>query len=111
MCGCACAGNRVLSYNTVWTGLSMNNDVFEDLKSLLGRTLTYQGEKCTIIEVLQSENTLVLQCDKRQPTIQANQFGDASRRAPNYHSLPFFLEHGALNPIITAWLEEIKGIS
>lgn len=89
----------------------MDNDVLEDLKLLLGRTLTYQGENCVIIELLQSENTLVLQCDKHQTTIQANQFGDANRRAPNYHSLPFFVEHGALNPIIATWLGEIKDIN
>jgi len=108
MCRCACVGNSVLSYNTIWTGLSMDNEVIEDLKSLLGRTLTYHGESCVIIELLQSENTLVLQCDKRQTTIQANQFGDANRRAPNYHSLPLLVEHGALNPIIADWLSDIK---
>ena len=106
---CACVGNSVLSYNTVWTGLSVDKAVFNDLRSLLGRTLGYQGESCTIIELLQSENTLVLQCDKRVTTIQANQFGDANRRAPNYYSLPLFVEHAALNPVIADWLSEIKG--
>ena len=87
----------------------MDKYVLEDLQSLLGCTLMYQGESCIIIEVLQTENTLVLQCDKRQPVIQANQFGDANRRAPNYHSLPVFDEHGALNPVIAAWLSDRKG--
>jgi hypothetical protein len=88
----------------------MDTAVMDDLLSLIGRTLIYRGEKCTIIELLHSENTLVLQCDRCQPTIQANQFGDASRRAPGYHSLPVFVEHGALNPVIGTWLGEIKGL-
>ncbi len=89
----------------------MNNTLANELQSLVGQTLTYQDESCIVIEILQSENTLVLQCDKRKPTIQANQFGDANRRAPNYHSLPVFVDHDVLNPVITAWLNEVKGIS
>ena len=82
--------------------------MLKHLQSLLGQTLTYQGERCTIIEILQSENTLVLQCDKHRPVIQANQYGDASRRAPNYLSLPIYVEHDLLNPIIETWLGGIK---
>jgi hypothetical protein len=89
----------------------MHNDLLFDLQPLLGRTLSYQEERCTIIELLQSENTLVLQCENRRPTIQANQFGDANRRAPSYHSLPLLVEHGVLNPIIAGWLSQIEAIS
>jgi hypothetical protein len=86
----------------------MDNQVLNHLQLLLGRTLTYQGERCTFIDVLHSENTLVLQCDKHRPVIQANQYGDASRRAPNYVSLPIYVEHDVLNPIIETWLAGIK---
>ena len=87
------------------------DNLVNHLQSLLGQTLTYQGERCTIIELLESENTLVLQCDTHRPVIQANQYGDASRRAPNYLSLPIFVEHDTLNPVIEVWLGGIKGIS
>lgn len=79
---------------------------FDDIHLLLGRTLTYQGETCTIIELLQGENSLVLQCSNQHQTIQANQFGEATRRVSSYHTLPLLVEHGVLNPVIAAWIKE-----
>ena len=86
----------------------MDKTFLDDLHSLLGRTLSYQGETCTIIELLPGENSLVLQCGNQHQTIQANQFGEANRRVPGYHTLPLLVEHGVLNPVIATWVSEIK---
>ncbi len=84
----------------------MEQACLDDLHSLLGRAFSYQGESCTIIELLQTENALVLQCNSQHHTIQANQFGEANRRASSYHTLPLLVEHGVMNPVIAAWLKE-----
>jgi len=83
----------------------METRVLQQLRSLIGRSLVYGGHSCQIIEILESENALVLRCEDSERIIQANQFGEATRRVKRHHTLPLFDEHQALNPIIAAWLE------
>ncbi|VAW81017.1 hypothetical protein MNBD_GAMMA13-1971 [hydrothermal vent metagenome] len=83
----------------------INDMLLGKLHALRGRVLCYQGESCTVIELLQDENALVLQyTGRRQQAIQANQFGEANRRTSAYHTLPLLIEHGVLNPVIAAWV-------
>ena len=89
---------------------NMDDATLDKLRSLCGQTLSYQGRNCTVIELLQNENSLVLQCSDQQRTIQANQFGEANRRVPDYHTLPLLIEHGVLNPVIAAWIKEAEAM-
>ena len=54
------------------------------LKTLLGRSLSYQGLPCRVIELLTEENppALVLRASDNSKVIQPNQYGDAIGWAP-----------------------------
>ena len=64
------------------------------LRGLIGRHLRYQGQACCIIEVLEPGPVLVLQCENAAGVIQANQYGDATRRVPRTINLPVLNEDG-----------------
>jgi len=83
----------------------METELLQQLRTLVGRTLVYSGHSCQIIEILDSENALVLRCEDSERVIQGNQFGEATRRVKRCHTLPLFDEHQSLNPVIRAWLE------
>lgn len=52
----------------------------ERLRDCIGHELVFEGQRCRIIELLEDGPALVLACDTRAPEIQANQYGDATRR-------------------------------
>lgn len=54
------------------------------LKTLLGRSLNYQGMSCRVIELLNEEEppALVLRASDHRKVIQPNQYGDAVGWAP-----------------------------
>ncbi len=56
----------------------------EKLKTLLGRSLSYQGVPCQVIELLVEEEppALVLRDSSDHKVIQPNQYGDAVGWAP-----------------------------
>ncbi len=56
----------------------------EKLKTLLGRSLSYQGVPCQVIELLAEEEppALVLRDARDRKVIQPNQYGDAVGWAP-----------------------------
>jgi len=83
----------------------METLLLEQLRTLIGRTLTYGGHRCQIIEILDHERALVLRCEDGDREIQGNQFGEATRRVRHCHTLPLFDNHQGLNPVIRAWLE------
>ncbi len=77
------------------------------LRALVGRRVLYRGESCQIIEVLDSEQALVVQCsESAHRTIQGNQFGEATRRVQACHTLPLFGENRELDPDIRDWLDQ-----
>lgn len=82
----------------------MESLLLERLRSLVGRTLSYDGHSCQIIEILERENALVLRCEDSERVIQGNQFGEATRRVKRCHTLPLFDQQQSLNPVIRAWL-------
>lgn len=84
----------------------MDSQLLSELQSLRAQALRYQGHNCRIIEILDGENSLVLQCEDRTTSIQPNQYGEASRRAPLVHTLPLFDQRGELNPLIASWLHQ-----
>jgi len=74
------------------------------LRRLVGKRVEYCGHACRVIEILDSERALVLRCEDGQPVIQGNQYGEATRRVQQCHTLHVFDENGTLNPVIDGWL-------
>lgn len=83
----------------------MDTKLLQQLRVLVGKPVAYRGYACCIIEVLDSENALVVRCEGSQRVIQSNQFGEATRRVQQCHTLPLFDENDKLNPVIGEWLE------
>ncbi len=79
------------------------------LRALVGCRVEYHGQPCQIIEVLDSERALVLQCllaTDSTATIQGNQFGEANRRVQACHTIPLFDDANDLNVDILSWLNQ-----
>jgi len=83
----------------------MDAKLLQQLRLLVGKSVEYRGHACRIIEVLDSENALVVRCEGSQRVIQSNQFGEATRRVQQCHTLPLFDENDKLNPVIEEWLD------
>jgi hypothetical protein len=60
------------------------------LRTTIGSTVDYKGHLCEIIEILEDGPFLVLRCIDDGEEIQANQFGEAHRRAPETLTVPVF---------------------
>lgn len=82
----------------------IDSTLLQQLRLLVGKRVEYSGHTCTVIEILNSEKSLVLRCESKQSVIQGNQFGEATRRVQECHTLRLFDENGALNPVISGWL-------
>jgi hypothetical protein len=85
--------------------MSMDRKLQQQLRVLVGKPVEYQGRACRIIEILVAENALVVRCEGGQRVIQSNQFGEATRRVQQTHTLPLLDDNDELNPLIGAWLE------
>ena len=64
------------------------------LRALIGSRLRYQGQSCRVIEVLEPGPVLILECENAHGVIQANQYGDATRRVPRTINLSVLNEDG-----------------
>jgi len=82
----------------------IDTQLLQQLRALIGTPVEYAGQPCRVIEVLDSEQALVLRCEHSATVIQGNQYGEAARRVPQCHTLPLFDEDGALDAMISAWL-------
>ena len=70
-------------------------------QALLGRHLTYRGVACRVIEILEEGPALVLEGHGDSRIIQANQYGEACRRAPRTFTVPLLNVRGdGLNPAL-----------
>ena len=77
------------------------------LSHLLGQPLTYQGMRCRVIDILEEGPALVLQGGAATRAIQANQHGEASRRAPPLFTVPLLnVRRDGLNPL----LQDLSGL-
>ena len=65
------------------------------LRGLIGTRLRHQGQSCRIIEVVEPGPMLIVQCENTNGVIQANQYGDATRRVPKTISIPVLSEDGS----------------
>lgn len=62
----------------------------DQMKQLLGRKVRYQGRVLCVVDVLVEEGSIVLEDEDAARNIQANQFGEAGRRAPTPLTIPVF---------------------
>jgi hypothetical protein len=83
----------------------IDSDLLQRLRDLVGKQVRYSGNACSIIEVLEAEQALVVRCESSERVIQANQFGEATRRVQEVHTLPLFDDSHRLNPLIRSWLD------
>ena len=60
----------------------------DQLRGMIGLRLLHQGILCRVIEVLEDGPSLVLQSINEEPSIQANQHGEATRRTPVSYTVP-----------------------
>ena len=78
------------------------------LRTLVGCRVEYCGQVCQVIEVLDAEQALVVQCISANspPAIQGNQFGEATRRVQACHTVQLYDDTHMLNPEIVSWLNQ-----
>ena len=82
----------------------IDTQLLQQLRALIGKPVEHDGRACCVIEVLDSEQLLVVRCEDNQTVIQGNQFGEAARRVQQCHTLPLFNAHGELDAVISGWL-------
>lgn len=75
-----------------------NQPDLQTLRDAIGRVIHFRGQPCRIIEILDDGPTVVIECLDADKAIQANQFGDASRRVAQLLSVPVFGKQKDLNP-------------
>lgn len=66
----------------------------ERLRNCIGHELVFEGQRCRIIELLEDGPALVLACDTQTTEIQANQYGDATRRVDQTRTVPVLNAEG-----------------
>ncbi len=78
-----------------------DTDVLSRLRALVGATVRYGEQRARILELLMDEQALVLEVIDGDPVIQANQFGDATRRVGRTVTLPIYAaDSDELNPVL-----------
>ncbi len=76
-------------------------DSIPKLQEFLGRELIYSGTACRVIEILEEDPALVLEDRGDSRIIQANQYGEARRRAPRTFTVPLLnVRRDGLNPAL-----------
>ncbi|RMD68397.1 MAG: hypothetical protein D6819_09460 [Gammaproteobacteria bacterium] len=75
-----------------------DDTALEQLRTLIGQRVLFEGYLCRVIEVLEDGPSLVL-LDTEKPNIQPNQYGEAHRLAPRTFTVPVWdEEQGTLHP-------------
>jgi hypothetical protein len=79
----------------------------KELYQYIGNSIIYDGMRCQLIEIIEDGPSLVFTCPEQAASIQANQHGDAGRRAPNNYTVPLLSEiqrdlHPAARALIPA---------
>lgn len=58
-----------------------DQEFYRRMRKLIGRRCRHLQQNCTLLEVLADEGLLILRCEEGIRPIQADQFGQALRRA------------------------------
>ncbi|HKJ94286.1 MAG TPA: hypothetical protein VKA32_01500 [Gammaproteobacteria bacterium] len=70
------------------------------LEALIGSEVRFRGRRLTVVEVLSERPALVLSETDGASGIQANQFGEAARRAPRTWTIPVRDSNGDVHPLL-----------
>jgi hypothetical protein len=71
-----------------------NPRLLQHLRKLVGRDCIYLGKTCRLVELLEAEETLVLEIKEPLPPIQTDQYGQPAFRSNEVLHLPVFgLDH------------------
>jgi len=94
--------------NVRYNSTMIDDALKRQLRNLIGSQVQYLGQLCQVIEVLDSEQALVVQCISATsaPSIQGNQFGEATRRVNVCHTIKLYGETNQLNAEISDWLNQ-----
>ena len=58
------------------------------LRGMIGQKVIHEGMNCQVIEVIETNTSLVLQVHATDKVIQLDQHGDAQRRVPGTITIP-----------------------
>jgi len=73
------------------------------LRGMIGQKVIHEGMKCQVIEVIETNNCLVLQVHETDKIIQLDQHGDARRRVPGTITIPVLtMDKTELHPLFLA---------
>lgn len=74
------------------------------LRDLIGQQVLHRGVRCTVVELLEKDRSLVLEANGPRGEIQDNQYGDPHRRVAETFTIPVFDEgkDSALHPELLA---------
>jgi hypothetical protein len=70
--------------------VNTSNEILARLAPFVGREVSYQGLRCTVLDLLSDPPVLVLRPVDAAPVIQADNFGKPMRHAPQLYELPVF---------------------
>jgi hypothetical protein len=70
--------------------VNTSNEILARLAPFVGREVTYQGMRCTVLDLLSDPPMLVLRPVDAAPVIQADNFGKPTRHVPQLYELPVF---------------------
>lgn len=82
--------------------------IIADLKLLLGKQLDYKGTQCEVIDVLEDDPALVLKNLEDESSIQADQYGEAHRRAPETFTVNVYTPDHQPKPLIERMVIQAK---
>lgn len=83
------ASDPFMADHSCMTGDSDNSEL-QALRHAIGRVIQFRGQPCRIMEILDDGPSVVIECLDASKAIQANQFGDATRRVSQTMSIPIY---------------------
>lgn len=86
-----------------------SNEDLQRLRDAIGQVVQVQDRACRIMEVLEDEACVVVECLGMDKTIQPNQFGDATRRVAQTRTIPLYDREHRPNPDIELLFEALQG--
>lgn len=87
---------------------SDDSDDLQRLRAAIGQVVQVQDRACRIMEVLEDEASVVVECLGMDKTIQANQFGDATRRVAQTRTIPLYDREHNPHPDIQLLFEALQ---
>ena len=70
--------------------VNKSDEILARLAPFVGREVSYQGLRCTVLDLVSDPPVLVLRPVDAAPVIQADNFGKPMRHAPQLYELPVF---------------------